>query len=871
MMARRDQRPSAPPSVWRIRMLVLVICSLMPVQIVSAEPKEPSAAKPSEYSDLAKARELIESNLESEKQKLEEYRNRLSELKRMDEIVSERINAYEIQLSAQSNLLLQPDTRVDEIENALGKHSAAMQQASFYLEDWKTKVQDIRESLAEAQGQLVAHQEQMNNLQRILGADPVTEALIREQKDLVQTILQKVEVLQEMEKIYTRNIEKLENTHRELLEFSKEFDQLLKEKRKAVLFQRKKNAQGNLFDLKAIGNEFAALLPQARERMADDLQNLRIRFRESGYFPFIAFFVFFSIIEILLFRLQRFCYSVNQRHRMKERHFWRFLLLRLFRRSLLILGATLFLFVYGYIRNLYQTLSLFRVAFYVSCIWLFTRWGLIFLKVWNQEAEQAIPKSVTRRFLLLLYWVRVFAVLYVFFLWVLGGHSLILVWLRLLFEITLIFWCMLFWRMDLSADVTGGVFGKSLPIAPKFWMGVSYLISLGALLLEMAGYGILALYWLTSWGFTFGFLLWIWLLYEVLREAKEQYKTYRAQTPPESQPAFPVRWVLIQIGWLLWAGILALTLLFSWKIDKTEFFASYVRLLNIPITIGNFRLSLMILVYVILALILTHAVVRVWQNLFVDKILAESGIERGLKNSITVIVSYVLWGVGILIALQVIGFSTQSLAVMLGALGIGLGFGLQNIFNNFFSGIILLFERPIQVGDAVEINGIWGEVKKINIRATQVQTYDNAALIIPNSEFVSSQVTNWSFKDMRIRRNIPVGVAYGSDIEAVRETLMEIADHNSYVFKYPKPSVLFTDFGDSSLIFKLRVWTDVDNCLTAETEIRFEIDRLFREKSIEIAFPQRDLHFRSIAKEVLDVLKPDSDPQKSLEIAKKKT
>lgn len=869
MMAQRDQRPSAPPFFWRICMLVLVICSLVVVQIVSAEPEEPPPAQSPEYSDLARARVLIESSLESEKQKLEEYRKRLSDLKRLDEIVSERIKAYEIQLSAQSNLLMRPDVRVDEIENALGKHGAAMQQVSFYLEEWKTKVQDIKGSLAAAQDQLTANQEQMKNLQAILEAEPETEDLLREQKDLLQTISQKIEILQEMEKIYTHNIEKLEKTHRELLEFSEEFDRLLKEKRKTVLFQRKK-AHDNLFDLTAIGNEFAALLPQSRERVADNLQILQIRFRESGYFPFIAFFVFFSIIEILLFRLQRFCYSVNQRHRMKERHFWRFLLLRLFRRSLLILGATLFLLVYGYIRNLYQTMSLFRVAFYVSCTWLFTRWGLCFLKIWNQEAEQAIPKSITRRFRLLLYLIRVFAVLYVFLLWAIGGHSLILVWVRLLFEITLVFWCMLFWRMYLSTDMTGGAFSSSLPIPPKFWMGISYLISLGALLLEMAGYGILALYWLTSWGFTFGFLLWIWLLYEMLREAREQYKTYRTQTPAESQPAFPVRWVLIQIGWLLWAGILALTLLFSWKIDKTDFLTSYVRLLNIPVTIGNFRLSLMILVYVILALILTHAVVRVWQNLFVDKILAESGIERGLKNSITVIVSYLLWGVGILIALQVIGFSTQSLAVMLGALGIGLGFGLQNIFNNFFSGIILLFERPIQVGDAVEINGIWGEVKKINIRATQVQTYDNASLIIPNSEFVSSQVTNWSFKDMRIRRNITVGVTYGSDIEAVRDTLMEIADHNSYVFKYPKPSVLFTDFGDNSLSFKLRVWTDVDNCLIAETEIRFEIDRLFREKSIEIAFPQRDLHLRSIAKEVLEVLKPASEPQNSLEITEKK-
>jgi small-conductance mechanosensitive channel len=183
--------------------------------------------------------------------------------------------------------------------------------------------------------------------------------------------------------------------------------------------------------------------------------------------------------------------------------------------------------------------------------------------------------------------------------------------------------------------------------------------------------------------------------------------------------------------------------------------------------------------------------------------------------------------------------------VAFGALGIGLGFGLQNIFNNFISGIILLFERPIQVGDDVEINGTWATVKKINVRSTVVQTYDNASLIIPNADFVSTQVVNWSFKDKRLRRNILVGVAYGSDVTLVRDTLLEIAQKTPKVLKDPAPDVLFVDFGDSALIFRLRIWTDIDSMLRVETAIRFEIDRLFRERDIEISFPQRDIHVRS--------------------------
>ena len=209
------------------------------------------------------------------------------------------------------------------------------------------------------------------------------------------------------------------------------------------------------------------------------------------------------------------------------------------------------------------------------------------------------------------------------------------------------------------------------------------------------------------------------------------------------------------------------------------------------------------------------------------------------------ITGYLGWAVGLVLALGTLGVNSTSLTVVFGGLSIGIGFGMQTIFNNFISGLILLFERPIQVGDFVEINGLWAEVKKINVRATVVQTFDNASVIIPNSELVSQQVTNWSFKDQRMRRNLEVGVAYGSDIEKVTSTLLEIARENSAVLKYPKLEVLFIDHADGVLIFRLRVWLHVDNYWTAASQIRMEIDRRFHEEGIEIAFPQRDLHIRT--------------------------
>ena len=268
-------------------------------------------------------------------------------------------------------------------------------------------------------------------------------------------------------------------------------------------------------------------------------------------------------------------------------------------------------------------------------------------------------------------------------------------------------------------------------------------------------------------------------------------------------------------------------------------------LFNLDLSVGSFRISFKGILLALIIFCVTHAVTRIGRRLLSEKVLDSRDFERGLKDSIVTISSYVIWGLGILFALGVLGVNTTSLAVVFGALSIGIGFGLQNIFNNFISGLILLFERPIQVGDYVEVKNIWAEVKEINIRSTIVQTFDNATVIIPNSDFISQQVTNWSFKDPRMRRNVDVGVAYGSDIELVRRTLLDIPEHIPQILKNPRPDVLFLDHGDSALIFRLRFWVHVDSYYTSTTDVRFELDRRFRELGIEIAFPQRDLHIRT--------------------------
>jgi len=278
-------------------------------------------------------------------------------------------------------------------------------------------------------------------------------------------------------------------------------------------------------------------------------------------------------------------------------------------------------------------------------------------------------------------------------------------------------------------------------------------------------------------------------------------------------------------------------------------------LLALGFNVGSQRISIGLVI--ISAGILYGSFLASWmvQKLLIDEVLARRRVETGVRVSIARLVHYVFIFIGFLLALLALGFDFTKLTIILSALGIGIGFGLQSIVNNLVSGLILLFERPVRVGDFIELGEKWAEIKKIGLRATTVQTFDEADVIIPNSDLVSTQVVNWTLSNRRVRLIIAVGVAYGSDVSLVMETLMASARENSKIAESPSPQVLFLNFGESSLDFELRVWVlDADNRLVVSSELHQEIDRRFREAKIEISFPQRDLHLRSVDESV--VLKP---------------
>jgi potassium efflux system protein len=264
------------------------------------------------------------------------------------------------------------------------------------------------------------------------------------------------------------------------------------------------------------------------------------------------------------------------------------------------------------------------------------------------------------------------------------------------------------------------------------------------------------------------------------------------------------------------------------------------------ISIGGTKITILNIAYLIIFLIFFTFLSRIIRKALQNRVLPRTRLDIGARASFVNVVIYAFWILAIYTGINILGINLSSLAFMAGALGIGIGFGLQNIVNNFISGVILLFDPSIQVGDMVQIGEDWGTINRINIRTTIVQSFDNAALIIPNSQMLSNKVTNWSYKDPKVRRQVDVGVAYGSDVQKIRTILLQIVSDMPDIMEDPAPRVDFMDFGDSALIFRIRFWiTSPDYWLTAPTELRFRIDEEFKKNGIEIAFPQRDIHIRS--------------------------
>jgi small-conductance mechanosensitive channel len=265
-------------------------------------------------------------------------------------------------------------------------------------------------------------------------------------------------------------------------------------------------------------------------------------------------------------------------------------------------------------------------------------------------------------------------------------------------------------------------------------------------------------------------------------------------------------------------------------------------------TLGSVEATPLSIIIGVALLVLLFIAVGIIKRILRDGMLPKAGLSRAGSSAIATLAAYGVLIIGILTILPITfpGFNLNTLSVMIGALSFGIGFGLRNIADNFVSGLILLFERPIKVGDRIEVRGTAGEVLEVRARSTIVRTNDHIEIIVPNSQLLSEQVTNWSHSSNRVRLRFPVGVHYKSDVRVVEQALLEAASEIDDVMKDPKPSVNFTAFGDSSLDFQLWVWTETMSQRAANLRgiVNFNIWDKLKKFGIEIPYPQRDLYVK---------------------------
>ena len=252
------------------------------------------------------------------------------------------------------------------------------------------------------------------------------------------------------------------------------------------------------------------------------------------------------------------------------------------------------------------------------------------------------------------------------------------------------------------------------------------------------------------------------------------------------------------------------------------------------------------LMVAIIAVLVSLVVSKIVRSSLRNHVFKKMNIDEGLEYTLLRFLHFLILFIGIYIGLSTVNIPLGAILGLFAVIGVGIGFGLQNLTSNFISGIILLLERPVKVGDRLEISGVWGDVKQIHLRTTLIETPDGISVIVPNSKLLENEVVNYSYGNPKIRLQVPVGIAYGSDCQKAAEILVQVALDNKRVMIEPKPKAWFREFGDSSLNFMLLFW--IPNAAVKYdviSEINFAIDAGFRKNGIEIPFPQRDLHLRS--------------------------
>ncbi len=755
------------------------------------------------------------------------------------------IHTYTIQLSTYHNLLVVENISVEELQKIQKDTHAILEVLSSKI----TEAQDVSASSKQVGStlyeQYTQNQRQLEDIQAAIrmtaSPDPHTKSLVATLKKVTSALEQNYHAAESVQQAYGELLAKIQKIHDEFRALDERIVNQLETRKKQELLER---------------NTDIAVLLNA-DQLRQDMIRLKLPFdaiREAGGLfqasgNFLSVYglkllkggLFLTLFTSLLLKFRNFLKKLPIQNTL-EKFPNRRLLFSMVEHSFPLLGSSLCLLMYRHIEQDEIIIMLLNIMVALFLLILLYRWMSDVVNFWSRDAqnEQVIRCLKHVRRLMTAIPFIVMANLLLHFL--LGKNSLIFLLERFVLQIAGVVWTLTFSKR-MAELPPGHTYFTANPQRQQtidtLLVGLAYIISAGGLLMELAGYAAFARYWYNGWMRTLGISLWGFLLFAVIQEWEQHVKTMNVTE--QSGKSHQLEWLVFRLSWFLLPLLVFTQLLIAWG-EKEVIKTNLLKILTYPIPLGSMHFSILRIFYGGIVMIIISFFVRTWRWVLANQIFVGSGLQKGIQASITTLSVYGIWLFGLMIGLNVIGIDTATLTVAFGALGIGIGFGLQSIVNNFISGLILLFERPIEVGHVLEINGIWGQVETINVRSTVIRTFDNSAIIIPNSDIISNQVTNWTFQDARMRRAIRVGVAYGSDPKFVEQTLYEIAQGHPRVLTDPAPMVHFSDFGDSALIFILRFWTLLDYGVPTETDIRVEIDRVFKEQHIVLAFPQLDVH-----------------------------
>lgn len=405
-------------------------------------------------------------------------------------------------------------------------------------------------------------------------------------------------------------------------------------------------------------------------------------------------------------------------------------------------------------------------------------------------------------------------------------------------------------RPTLAKSLADSQDDDSVPVVEPFGLNMlrllrrsTVVVTIATPLLALIGYGNAARYLLFATILTLAVLGGAYVCYIILNRTMSGFT--RVSTPQDPTQERRAGLLPVLFGFIL--SILSLPILaLIWGARRSDLLEMWVWARD-GVTIGGSRVSLTDFMVFLLIFGIGYGITRFLQSLMRRTVLPRTKLDVGGQNAVATGIGYLGIFLAGLLAVTSTGLDLSSLAIVAGALSLGVGFGLQTIVSNFVSGIILLVERPIKQGDWIEVAGYSGYVRDISVRSTSIETFDKATVIVPNQELIAGSVLNWTHGSMAGRVIIPIGVAYGTDPRKVQEILMEIATSHPLVLRRPGPAVLFIGFGADSLDFEIRAHLrDVNYMLSARSDMNFAICKRFEEEGIEIPFAQRDINLRNV-------------------------